>query len=527
LLVRGAKPGTAEGLQKIVETNPNVGARVAAIYTLKQLLGAKSTPMLVAWTKNDDLREHALRALSDDVRIAAQIPAQPFIDALNDKNPKVRLQAVTGLGHLGKIEAAEQLLAHTADSDYTVAHIAVRALGWLKASDVCMHALDSADAKVQPGALRVLQGIYEPAVVDGLLKRLATAQNPELHRGIYKALCRLNFKEATYTDPKMWWGTRPDTSGPIYKPETWDATEKIQSALKQQLDAAQGEDAKTFVTALMRNKITFPGLTDLMLAKVGKDTASRLDVIQPLLSPKAPVAEDVVKALSAIATSPNEQPELRARALRMLTSIVEKNFNAVRDAMLPLAAAQQQGPLAEVWEEFTRDTRLSKKAGDFAALARDKDSAKRNLGATVLVNIITSTVIKDKKAKDAAQKAVDDLWKNPEQAATLLSVIGKTHATQFGPQVREQLNNPSHVVAEAAEFALTKLGLDKTGAPSAKTIGEMKYEDVVKIAVAAANFFSSRAASSATRFPKRNRRKARCLAASRHVTRARSCASRS
>ena len=50
--------------------------------------------------------------------------------------------------------------------------------------------------------------------------------------------------------------------------------------------------------------------------------------------------------------------------------------------------------------------------------------------------------------------------------------------------MREQLNNKNHVVAEAAEFALTKLGLDKTGSPAAKTIGEMKYEDAVKIALA-------------------------------------------
>ena len=50
--------------------------------------------------------------------------------------------------------------------------------------------------------------------------------------------------------------------------------------------------------------------------------------------------------------------------------------------------------------------------------------------------------------------------------------------------MRENLNNPDHVVAEAAEFALTKLGLDKTGSPAAKTIAEMKYDDVVKIALA-------------------------------------------
>jgi putative heme-binding domain-containing protein len=102
----------------------------------------------------------------------------------------------------------------------------------------------------------------------------------------------------------------------------------------------------------------------------------------------------------------------------------------------------------------------------------------------VLVNLTTSTVVKDAIAKAAAAKEIETLWTDPEQAATLLGVIGATGAKQFGPQVREHLHDKSSVVAEAAEFALTKLGLDKVSAPGARTIGEMKYEDVVKTALA-------------------------------------------
>jgi hypothetical protein len=68
-----------------------------------------------------------------------------------------------------------------------------------------------------------------------------------------------------------------------------------------------------------------------------------------MLSPKTPTPVDVVKALSAIATSSDEKPDFRARALRLLASIVDKNTAAVRDAFIPLAASEQQGPLAVVW----------------------------------------------------------------------------------------------------------------------------------------------------------------------------------
>lgn len=484
LLVRGAKPGVEEGLKQTATSNTNLGARVAAMFTLRLLLGQQADAALLDFAKNDDLREYALKALADDPRFAPKVPVQPFLTALDDHNPRVRLQAVSGLGRIGKLEVAEQLLARTADDDYTVAHIAVQTLRKLKASEACLHALDSSDAKVQPGALRVLQAIYEPAVVDGLASRLKTS-NGELHRGILNALSRLDTQETPYTDPKMWWGTRPDTSGPIYKPMRWAESDKIEASLKEALQAAQGEDAKLLVTQLMRTKVTFEGLTDLMLTKAGADTASRLSVLEALVSPKAPVAQDVVTALSNIAESDKEQPDLRARAFRTLQKLLEKQTPAVLDAFATIAVKEQAGPLAQVWEEFTRDSRLAQKTGEFRRMAMENDPGKRALGQTVLVNIVTSTVNKDAKSKASAQRAVDELWQNPTQAAALLGIIGRTRAMAFAPAVREHLNDPSHVVAEAAEYALTRLGLDKAGSPAAKTIGETSYEDVVKAAIAA------------------------------------------
>jgi putative heme-binding domain-containing protein len=316
-----------------------------------------------------------------------------------------------------------------------------------------------------------------------LLDRLPKAKG-ELLRGIYRALCRVNFDEAPYTDPKMWWGTRPDTSGPIFKVVPWSETEKIQAALKQQLEAAQSEDAAFFVSTLTKHKINFPGLGELMISKVGKDTASRLDLIGPLLGGKGNPPEHALKALTNVALSTTEPAELRARALRMLAGVVERNAGAVTEVFVKLPAGDHAGAVGAVWEEFTRDARHAKQVGVFAKLAHEKEPAKRVLGATVLVNLTTSNVVKDANAKAAAAKEIETLWADPEQAATLLGVIGATGAKQFGPQVREHLHDKSSVVAEAAEFALTKLGLDKVAAPGARTIGEMKYEDVLKTALA-------------------------------------------
>ena len=484
LLLRGASTEAINALQKIATGSTNLGARVSALFTLQLLPGSKSQPFLLACLKDATLREYALKVLGDDSVAASGLPAAPFIEASRDPNPRVRLQAVTALGRIGKLDGATALLERTADEDYTVAHIAVQSLRALKASAVCLAALDRKEEKLHPGALRVLQALYDPSVVEGLIRRLPGARG-DLQRGIFKALSRLDTREAAYTDPKMWWGTRPDTSGPIYKPERWEESDHIEAALKQQLEAAEGDDGKLFVTTLMRTKVSFPGFTDLMLKKAGRDTTSRLEVIASMLSPKTPTPDDVIRALGAIATSVAEPPDLRARALRLLARTVDKNFTAVRDAFIPLASSEQTGPLALAWEEFTRDGRLARRVSDFATLAQDAEPDHRLLGATVLANIATSTVIKDARAKSAANAALDRLWQNPLQTASLLTVIGRSRAAQFGPHVREHLSSADAAVKSAAEFALARLGLDRAGEPAARTIGEMKYEDVVKAAVAA------------------------------------------
>ena len=54
-----------------------------------------------------------------------------------------------------------------------------------------------------------------------------TAKLP-LRHSILKTLCRLDYQEAPFTEPRMWWGTRPDTSGPIYKTERWAMSDRIE-----------------------------------------------------------------------------------------------------------------------------------------------------------------------------------------------------------------------------------------------------------------------------------------------------------
>ncbi len=492
-LARGAAAGGPEGLVQVVAQNPNLGARVAALFTLRQAFGVKAIPLIRTFLVQDDLREYALKAIADSANpasVGAEIPVAPFLEALKDKNPRVRLQAVTALGRSGRVEVADALLPHTADPDYTVAHITVQALRWLKASEASLLALDKAPPAVRKGALRVLQALHQPEVVQGLISRLATA-DPELRRGVFQALCRLDTREAPYTGLNMWWGTRPDTSGPLYLPVRWESSDTIEAALRGRLEVSTGDEAREQVATLLKTKVSFPGMTELAMARAGKDTGSRLDVIAPLLSPKTPTSPEVVKALTAIAVDPAEDPVHRARALRMLRGVIDKNFDAVAGAIASLARAHPEppgatplpGPLVSVWEEFTRDAGMGNHIGQFRRLAEHNDPARRIVGSTVLVNLATSTVIKDERIHKESRAAIAALWSNPNASAVLLTVIGTLRAAEFAPQINEQVNSPLVAVAQAARYAQNELGLSGSGS-DARLIAALPYEEVVKTAVA-------------------------------------------
>jgi putative heme-binding domain-containing protein len=484
LLKRGEQSGVADVLRGIVARSDNPGARTAAIFTLKLLLGAKSHAALLGFAADARVRETALKALADDPATIADVATKPFVDALADTDPRVRLQAVTGLARLGKTDVAPALVRRTADADPVIAHVAVSALGTLRAADACFAALDGADQTLHTGALRVLQSLHEPAVADGLIQRLAT-NNPGLHRGIFNALARLDTKEAAYTDPKMWWGTRPDTSGPVYKPERWASSDAIEAALKRALEAAEGGEAQLMVTALLRTKVSFPGFSELMLAKAGRDAASRLDVITPLVSPKAPAPAALLDAVKTIAASGTEAVDARVRAARLLVSLYDKNTDAVTDAFVALSAGELPAPLATVWNEFVRDSRHARRAAAFSGFVRDADPAKRRLGAAVLVNLVASPLGNrggggggGGKRGGGQRPTLDSLWNEPLATAALLRAIGDAGAKQFAPQIRERLTNKDPEVAAAAKAAFAQLHLDEAGI-AAKKISELPYADVL------------------------------------------------
>lgn len=252
-LLRRADPqGIAAALQTASDTQLPLYARVAGLYTYAQATGKEGIAALTNLTKDATIREHALRALADRKGLLADVPEQPFLEALQDASPRVRAAAIVGLGRLGREDAATALLQTkvpasfvaplkspegphaTPNAAIVLPHLAVRALLELHATDALISAINGPNATL---ALWALRYVHEEKAVNGLIAAYRSSKNMKVRKQILTTLARLYKKEDAY-DASWWWGTRPDSHGPYYKAVLWEGSPVIEKFLKKEAQKA-------------------------------------------------------------------------------------------------------------------------------------------------------------------------------------------------------------------------------------------------------------------------------------------------
>ncbi|HWN93970.1 MAG TPA: HEAT repeat domain-containing protein, partial [Methylomirabilota bacterium] len=422
-------------------------------------------------------REFALRALADDLREKSSVPRAPFVSALGDANARVRQQAVTGLGRLGKTEAASAVLPLVTDSDPVVAHLAVHSLVQLRAADVCLSVFDSSSADLLAGAGRVLQALHEPRVVDGLIARLAQATNAGIRETILKTLARLAHREADWDG--RWWGTRPDTTGPYFKPVKWSESEKIENVLRAELARADVAALPALAITLQKNRVEIPELTPAIL-KLAEGAPKFRTVAVEMFASRATLPDEAVALMAKVAGSSSEDAALRAKTIRALaksgqTPALDAAVNA------PTQTGQAPKEIGNAWTELARDTRNSRNVSYFTNLAENADPERRLLAYAVLANIASGRV-SDRNGKAAAVRAVEAGWSSPTGAVSLLQAINRLKLDGYAAQVRGLLNDPRLEVANAARVTAGTLKLDVPQNTGQATIEKLNYDDVLAAA---------------------------------------------
>ncbi|HEX3132719.1 MAG TPA: heme-binding protein [Planctomycetota bacterium] len=272
ILRRDSKPALKTGLLALAkDTAATLPARIAAIFTYKQAVGVGANKELEALCADATVQEWALRALADRKSQVKGVSAEPFLAGLKSENPRVRVQALIGLGRIGKIDAAKAIIPLAAvSSDMSgsariIPHIAVRTLIELRAIDACLDAVDPGASPAQvDGALWALKYLHDPKTVKGLTGKLSSGA-AGFKQKVITTLARLYYLEGEW-DRKTWWGTRPDFQGPYFARATWAGTPAIEAALI----AAVKTDASlagAVQEALDLHKVQIKGLSSEELAK--------------------------------------------------------------------------------------------------------------------------------------------------------------------------------------------------------------------------------------------------------------------
>ena len=460
IVKRGYRPDMAHALEaQALLGDLGLTARVAAVFTLGQIGGAKEKDSLIRILGREELREFALKALADDTRLRSEIPDAPFLDALKDMNPRVRLQAAIGLGRLGRVANAPSLIPLLDDADPLVRHVTLQSLVGLDAGAACLAAYDTASPNLAKGCLLVLQSLHESGVVEGLLARLSTTTEPARRLGLLTALCRLYTREAEWTG--KWWTTRPDTTGPYYNQETWGESEKIAAALHAALKADDPQQLRGLLVELRRHKIDFPEVGPLVVKAVAADPSFRETAVE-LLANRNPVPAEATGFLETVATGADAKPSVRANALTGLARLAgtPAGFEAACRAFAALAGtANPSEDLVRARNEFLRD---GQHAGRVAAVTKllGGTPEERRLGYGILIQIAGNPRL-PAEARGTAEREIEQVWGSPEKIVPFLAAAIDTQAEQYVLQYRQLLKSDAEPVRQAAQKVIARLQLDE------------------------------------------------------------------
>ena len=508
LLERRAASGTLDG-------------RVAAIFTLKQLTGSDATPTLVKLAGDPVVRAFALRALSDRRGELSNVPATLFLRALGDPDPRVVLEAITGLRRLGVPEAGAALLPIAAKKDPVISNVAINALVAIAAVEPSLAAVNSAASdEVAAAGLRVLQQIHEPAAVSGLISALDRTKQPARRAAILEALARLHNREGVWRGTLAeWWGTRPDTTGPYYDPVAWNESARIRSVLTAALLEAGGSAAThhaftRLATVLQRNRVLPPGgaevltalaadrhalLPEAVRALVGRvrldvDPAtgelldriaraharSRAAVIGMIVAAGSPTSS-AAGILQAAAIDSSLGADVRASALgTLMTSTDPESFRRSLDTFSSLVAPTLEPPLEAVWTQFISTPTHAENLTTWRALATGNDPARQRLAFVVLLQLAADPPAAGRGGRGGGRggfggrgrggpsqavlesarteaRDIIDASWKGASAANLVWAVGRTGAGRYRDRVIEVSSSAPADLREASAYAISRL----------------------------------------------------------------------
>lgn len=361
LLARGKK--SAPTLRKFARDGARLETRIAALFAVLELEGSAAGSFLRELLQVPELRAYALRALGDRPELGLLPPTRELARHLADPDPRVRVEAAVALRAGPAEETPPALVTAAADGDPRLAHAAQQALRRRNAAATCLDAVRSSTLANGLAALRALSEMRTSEVVQGLIAILPRAAEPERRIGIARALAQLYRRDAAWDG--AWFGTRPDSRGPLLRPERWEQSEAISAALAKLLDDREPAVVLALLAAAARVELPLPSRALAPLARRGGELGSAAfaglrrspddDGAELLLEQARRASESDAERIASIEALAKLRGERGARAVlelaRAIDTASEELARAVEEALARLDAARELSPLLALARE--------------------------------------------------------------------------------------------------------------------------------------------------------------------------------
>ncbi len=457
-------------LGRALDPEATLEARVAAIFTYKQLLGNKANAGLVEVLEDARVREYALRAMSDRLSQLDGVSADTYVKALKDSNPRVVLQALVGLQRLKAAKASAEIIAASTNwkepgISPRLQHTAVQTLSSL--GDVPALLEGAKNPASRSTCLRALSQLHDEKTVAGLAQLAKNTNDKELHLNTLLTLARLHFKEAEW-DGKAWWGTRPDDRGPYYEPVEWEQSATIRGVIEQEFTKVPKDQQGTLLAGLSTNRIPvtslkLPGIDPLMVA-LGSNRPDESQIkllVDAAKDDKLPFPRRL-ECYQAILRQPSKQ-NLPLR-LDILGDWSTENG-------LPAEVAQHI-------DDFVNETTRGQELKPLRGIAAKGNNAVSTLAWKAILTVINSPL-----AKDAWKKSAKALTDPTPREVGFFNALAELKLSGFEKQIEDGMNWDNDELIAAAKRAKDATAAGHGGG---KKVGELTAKEVMDITMKSA-----------------------------------------
>ena len=466
------------------QQNPLEG-RIGALFLLKLKWHEASHSFLAGLINDPSIASWAIRAVCEVEGERDSVPVDPIVAALGSADARTRREAVVGLARLGRVETGGAIVPLLGDADPVIAHTAVQSLKILRAADACFEAVDASGTAsvVRKGALRVLQALHDPKVVDGLISRLEDETNDERRRGLIVALSRLHHTEGKWNGES--WGTRPDTSGPYYSTVEWEETSRIAAALKQVFDRSEGAELPFIVSEFERHKIRMDGTLDVMVELAAKDESLIPSLVQQIMSSGElpPKAQPLIVSLVE-----RGETSLSTRAEAAVALLKSKDITVVDTLLAFFADAgaaddrNARRALRPALSAFLSAPQLDQRHHMIEERAAAKGSDAVYADAALLK--LSESKGASPEARESAVAALEAGWAEPERRVQILEAVRIAEHRAYKAKIVEASDDEDEAVARAARRVARSLRIDidqeKADLAAGRMIAEMENDAVVE-----------------------------------------------